>query len=118
MTRRELRWPDVVVSGWAAERAPEAWFFIFVFLNRELLLMYLGNTTGIALLTLATPIVHIISMHKYQPRMLGNGSDHVTGLGVGCGGRKLWLMVGPLSERRGRAAAAIRAICARKVHNL
>ena len=41
--------------------------------------------------------------------MLGNGLDHGVGLGVGCDGRTLWLAVGSLDERRGRAAAANRA---------
>ena len=45
----------------------------------------------------------------FQPRMLGKGSDHGVGLGVGCDGRTLWLVVGSLSERQGRAAAANRA---------
>jgi hypothetical protein len=46
----------------------------------------------------------------HQPRMLGNGLDHEVGLGVGCDGRTLWLVVGSLNERRGRAAAANRAL--------
>ena len=33
---------------------------------------------------------------------LGNGSDRGVGLGVGCDGQTLWLVVGSLSERRER----------------
>ena len=42
--------------------------------------------------------------------MLGNGLDHEVELGVGCDGRTLWLAVGSLDERRGRVAAANRAL--------
>ena len=42
--------------------------------------------------------------------MLGNGLDHGVRLGVGCDGRTLWLVVRSLNERRGRAAAANRAL--------
>jgi hypothetical protein len=46
----------------------------------------------------------------HHPQILGNGLDHEVGLGVGYDGRTLWLVVGSLNERRGRVAAANRAL--------